>query len=162
MKLFFKHFSAYDTGRKCSGLIAALVLSTMSLSFSAHGAEGEIHKDVIAALNWEVPENTCKKPRAVHVKVTSDPAADGNAEADVDTYTIKRYERKEKRWKSCVKKYKSGLMEDFASLKDSAKHGLTEPQAKAILANMSLLQSVYMTEGATLKEVAANAPKDKK
>ena len=74
---------------------------------------------------------------------------------DVDSYTIKRYERKKKRWEKCVDQYKSKLMKDFERLKNSAQHGLTQDQADQILANMATIQQVYLSpEG--LDEEAAN------
>jgi hypothetical protein len=52
-----------------------------------------------------------------------------------------RFERAEKRWMKCLTKYKKGLMEDFGALRDSARHGLTEDQAKQILSNMADIQA---------------------
>ena len=53
-------------------------------------------------------------------------------------------ERKVARWKSCTKEYKSGLLEDMDELKASAQHGLTQPQANIILANLANIQQAYM------------------
>ena len=108
-------------------------------------AEEATHKKVQAALDWELPVNSCTKPRSVAVSASEDPGQGGKALTDVDSYTLKRYERKEKRWNSCVKKYKDALMDDFSELKDSAQYGLTKPQADIILAKMGLIQSVYMS-----------------
>ena len=60
---------------------------------------------------------------------------------NVDSYQIGRFERKQKRWRSCVSKYKSGLLEDFQELESSAQYGLTQLQADIILGKMALIQS---------------------
>ena len=76
---------------------------------------------------------------------------------DVDSHTIKRYERKQKRWEKCIEKYKSELMIEFARLKDSAQHGLTRAQADIILANMAKIQQVYLSpEGLPDKKAASS------
>lgn len=108
-------------------------------------AQDEHHKEVVAAIQWELPVNECKKPRLI---AQSSNVVDGEGAreiTDVDSYTIGRYKRKEKRWQKCVDKYKKGLMKDFEQLKDSASHGLTQTQADQILAKMALIQQVYMS-----------------
>lgn len=108
-------------------------------------AESETHEKVQAALAWEVPVNTCKKPRMIAV-ASKVAAAEGDiSQVDVDTYTIKRYERKEKRWQSCVDKYKKPLLDDMEKLKGSAQYGLTKDQAEVILGKMAQLQAVYVS-----------------
>ena len=48
-------------------------------------------------------------------------------------------------------------MIDFASLKDSAQHGLTRAQADIILANMAEIQRVYLSpEGLPDKKAASS------
>jgi hypothetical protein len=65
--------------------------------------------------------------------------------SDVDGYSRKRLQRKEKRWRKCVATYKADLLGDMQQLKDSASHGLTREQADSILKHMALIQKVYMT-----------------
>jgi hypothetical protein len=61
---------------------------------------------------------------------------------DVDSYTLRRYERQEKRWQSCLEDYRKLLMTDFEKLKASAQHGLTQDQAgKALLAGFGTASS---------------------
>ena len=108
-------------------------------------AQSELHEGVQAALDWELPDNTCKKPR---LDVVSSNVVDGEGsrtQTDVDSYTIDRYLRKEKRRKSCVEKYKAGLMENFGTLRNSAQYGLTQAQADIILGKLALIQSVYLS-----------------
>ena len=125
--------------------------------------ENKPHPEVVKALNWELPVNNCSRPKLI-VKAAnlvdgggSDFMEGAGSMTDVDSYTIKRYERKEKRWEKCVEKYKSELMIDFARLKDSAQHGLTRAQADIILANMAEIQRVYVSpEGLPDKKAASS------
>ncbi|NKC00318.1 MAG: hypothetical protein GKR90_17780 [Pseudomonadales bacterium] len=127
-------------------------------------AQAETHAEVQAALDYQLPANTCGKPIAVSGDSSSAPPPtqssgsvavfEGTSSAsvsDVDGYSRKRLERKEKRRKKCVASYKDGLLGDMETLKDSAKHGLTEGQAKAILGSMALIQKVYMTQNGVLE-----------
>ena len=119
-------------------LICAALIMTPSLALSA-----EPHPDVQAALNYSIPENTCIKPVLPGVsKDVVDPATGATNRADLDSYTLGRYKRAEKRWMKCLTKHKEGLMKDFDSLKNSASHGLTQTQAKAIMSNMKGIQAV--------------------
>ena len=109
----------------------------------------ETHKKVQAALDYEIPENKCKKPKkfATTKSVTNAPAASsgsvdvfsggGGAESsDTDSYTINRLKKKEKNWRKCVAKYKENLLQDMDQLKNSAQYGLTQEQANTIAGNM--------------------------
>jgi hypothetical protein len=110
---------------------------------------------VQAALDYQLPENTCSKPEIVTggtnvVAPIQDPSSinvfQGSSTAvvsDIDSYERGRQERKEERWRKCLAKYKEGLLNDFERLRGSAQHGLTEEQAHAILTKMALVQRVY-------------------
>ena len=118
----------------------------------------ETHSKVQAALDYQLPENTCgTKPKSFESsgEAIGTPIQDSSSTSvfegsgaeemsDVDSYTRKRQERKMTRWKSCTKEYKSGLLEDMDELKASAQHGLTQPQANIILANLANIQQAYM------------------
>ena len=137
-------------------LIAISVLTSALVASPAVNAEG-LHPEVKFALQYEVPENTCKRPRGGEdLKSVSAPTQssgslnvfDGSNTGDVseiDSYTRKRIARKEKRWKQCVGDYKKGLLADMERLKSSAQYGLTQEQANTILANMARIQEAYMT-----------------
>ena len=136
------------TLRLCGFLI--LLMPAISLA--------ETHPKVQAALDYQLPENTCgTKPKSFESsgeaigKPIQDPSSTSVFEgsgaeemSDVDSYTRKRQERKMTRWKICTKEYKSGLLEDMEELKASAQHGLTQPQANIILANLANIQRAYM------------------
>ncbi len=134
-------------------------------------AHGEVHKAVQAALDYEVPENTCKKPKTnfSETSVTAPPQDAGSASffegssasnvSDTDSYTRNRAARKEKRWKSCVDKYKKGLLADMETLKSSAQYGLTQAQANTILGKMAAIQAVYMSPEGVL-ETDTETPED--
>jgi len=103
-------------------------------------------KPVQRALAWELPKNQCLQPRAPgQRKKVTDSQGITREEWDVDYYTMKRYERKESRWKSCVKNYKTGLKKNFDTLKHSARFGLTEQQATSILGKMKVIQTVLLS-----------------
>ena len=136
------------TLRLCGFLI--LLMPAISLA--------ETHPKVQAALDYQLPENTCgTKPKSFESsgEAIGKPIQDSSSTSvfegsgaeemsDVDSYTRKRQERKMTRWKSCTKEYKSGLLEDMDELKASAQHGLTQPQANIILANLANIQQAYM------------------
>jgi|TARA_B110000263_G_scaffold160246_1_gene139326 hypothetical protein len=136
------------TLRLCGFLI--LLMPAISLA--------ETHSKVQAALDYQLPENTCgTKPKSFESsgEAIGTPIQDSSSTSvfegsgaeemsDVDSYTRKRQERKMTRWKSCTKEYKSGLLEDMDELKASAQHGLTQPQANIILANLANIQQAYM------------------
>ena len=123
-------------------------------------AESHLHKEVVAALGWELPTNECSKPRLM---AQSSNVVDGKGAreiTDVDSYTIERYNRKEKRWQKCLNKYKERLMKDFERLKGSAQHGLTQQQANQILTKMALIQQVYMSHDGLPEETVTEKEKD--
>ena len=129
-----------------------LILLTPALTFA------EIHPKVQAALDYQVPENTCGvKPKSFEStgEVVGAPIEDPSSTtifegtgademSDIDTNTRRRQERKMKRWKKCTAKFKEGLLVDMEDLKASAQHGLTQAQADIILANMAKIQTAYM------------------
>ena len=118
----------------------------------------ETHSKVQAALDYQLTENTCgTKPKSFEAsaEVIGAPIQDSSSTSvfegagaeemsDVDSYTRKRQERKVARWKNCTKEYKRGLLIDMEELKASAQHGLTQPQANIILANLAAIQQAYM------------------
>lgn len=124
-----------------------IVFSILFLSLPAFAEEvtNEPHKKVQAALDYELPANTCTKPKLIAVASNVTDAEGSRAQTDTDSYTIDRYNRKEKRWQTCVAKYKETLLSDFGELKNSAQYGLTQGQADIILAKMAFVQSVYVT-----------------
>ena len=148
-------------------LMACLLLALPGLVL------GETHKDVQAALDYELRENTCSKPKVI----TADTAVNAPVQAagstaffvgssttvvtNVDSYTRGRQERKERRWRSCVARYKADLLDDMEELKSSARHGISREQANTILTNMAMIQQVYMTPDGVLEqeEVAGNSEK---
>jgi hypothetical protein len=130
-------------------------------------ASAEIHQSVQDALDYQLPENTCSKPKIILSGDTgnnaSPPAqANGSTEffvgssssevSDMDSYTRKRLKSKERRWRKCVASHKATLLQDMETLKSSASHGVTQPQANIILTNMALIQKVYMTEDGVLAD----------
>lgn len=118
---------------------------------------------VQAALDYQLPENTCSKPDVITgdanvVAPIQDPSSVSLFESsstvvvsEVDSYERGRQERKEKRWRKCLAKYKQGLLDDFERLNSSAQHGLTEEQAHTILTHMALVQSVFLTPDGVLE-----------
>jgi hypothetical protein len=115
----------------------AALLLTPTLAFGA-----DVHPEVEKAITYSLPETNCEQPVLPGVsKDVIDPATGAVNRADIDSYQLGRFERAETRWMKCLTKYKKGLMEDFGALRDSARHGLTEDQAKQILSNMADIQA---------------------
>jgi hypothetical protein len=123
----------------------------------------ETHEKVEAALNYQTPENTCEKPTkfantdtrtAPQQSAGSSDYFSGSSTAstsDTDSYTIRRLEKKEEKWRKCVDQYKSTLLEDMQTLKSSAQFGLTQEQADMIVAKMLAIQNIYITPDGVLE-----------
>lgn len=127
--------------------LSLVCLMLLTIPLICVGAEVTTHKKVQQALDWQLPVNTCRKPKSISMTSSEDPAQGGKAQTDVDSYTINRYKRKEKRWNKCIDKYKAVLMDDFAALKDCAQYGLTKEQADIILSKLALIQKTVMELG---------------
>ena len=127
-------------------LMCVLVLVVPAVSLAA-----ETHEKVQAALDYSIPFNSCKKPRSIVITANIiDSDGDGGVEqSDVDSYTINRLKRKEKRWQNCVTEYKKELLKDLAELRNCAQYGLTQEQANIILEKMADIQAVVMTVDGT-------------
>ncbi len=118
---------------------------------------------VQAALDYQVPGNTCSKPDIVADDTNVAPPVQDTGSvpffegsnttnvSDLDGYERDRQERKGKRWRKCLAEYKAGLLDDMERLKSSAQHGLTQEQANAIVSNMALIQKVYLTSDGVLE-----------
>ncbi len=134
-------------------------------------ASAEIHQAVQDALDYQLSENTCSRPRIILPgdagdagntggTVSPPPQASGSTEffvgssgsevSEMDSYTRRRLKSKEQRWRTCVASYKVTLLQDMEALKGSANHGITQAQANIILTNLALIQKVYMTEDGVL------------
>jgi len=127
-------------------LLAAILIVQPGLVFaeqSTHEPTHEsTHKKVQAALDWELPVNDCVKPQKPGSGIAIVDGEGTTRSFEMDSYELGRYQRKEKRWKSCVAKYKKKLMKDFEELRNCAQYGLTQAQANSILGKMALIQSV--------------------
>ncbi len=140
-------------------LLCALVLITLSCDTSA-----EIHEQVRAALDWQLPLNNCENPRfnrslegilAHGGSISVETSSQTPTVFDVDHYQIDRYERKKKRWEICVSRYKSELLKHFEILKSSARYGLTKQQAETIVRKLAQIQAAVMSpEGIALEDKA--------
>lgn len=150
-----------------------LLLTALTLNVSAETASRgpaklqKVHKNVQAALDWQIPPNPCqepKAPRGLNILAlggtfghqptsTTEDSADVPTVYDVDHYQIDRYKRARKRWESCVSKYKSGLLQEFETLKNSAQHGLTRAQADAIAGKLLKIQEAVMSPDGMGKRV---------
>jgi len=139
------------------GCILILFLPTASIA--------ETHGEVQAAMDYELPEYTCVKPKQFgrRTEVVGAPMPDAGAVpifagagadevTDMDSHTINRLKRKEDRWNKCIKEFKDDLLANMEKLKASAQHGLNQDQADIILGNMAKIQKVYMTPEGVLDE----------
>ena len=123
-------------------------LAAALLVFTSISSMAEVHETVQAALDWQLPVNICKQPKppAGALQDIEDNEGVSNR-VGVDSYILDRYERKRKRWEVCVSDYKEALLEDFAELKNSAQHGLTQQQAETILAKLAQIQTAAISPG---------------
>ena len=141
-------------------LVFAALLTLLSCAASA-----EAHKEVQAALDWQLPQNSCDKPklsqhdiRALNGIISQTPTSGSEVSTgtrlvfEVDHYKLARYERKNSRWKKCVSGYKTGLLEQFEVLKSSARYGLTEQQAQTIMGKLAQIQAAVVSVDGVAKE----------
>ena len=134
--------------------------SILFLGVLALGASADVHEEVQEALDWQLPSNPCKKPKAIrHLQridasggyishsPTNTTEESGGAPTvyGVDHYKISRYRRQKKRWESCISNYKSELLDNFERLKSSAQYGLTKPQANNIMSKLAQIQAVVLS-----------------
>ena len=115
-------------------------------------AQAETHAKVQEALDWELPVNKCNRPAII---ARSSNVVDGQGDrevTDVDSNTIRRHERKLKRFESCLAKYKKAILADHNKMKDSAKYGITRAQADIILGNMAYIQKIYLSADGRIDE----------
>ena len=137
-----------------------------------HLVNAKTHKKVQAALDYDMPEHTCKKPtKFASTKATGTAPTQSSSgvdmfsgggtvdNSDVDSYTLRRMQKKEQKWRKCVDKYKTGLLKDMDTLKASAQHGLTQAQADTIIDNMRGIQDVYMTPDGVLDPAISSTTK---
>jgi hypothetical protein len=125
----------------------------------------ETHSEVQAAMDYELPEYTCVKPKKFMKKteVVGSPmqstgsvqifqGAGAEETSDMDSHTLNRLIRKEDRWGRCIIAFKDSLLADMEKLKASAQYGLNQNQADIILGNLSKIQKVYMTPEGVLDD----------
>ena len=100
-----------------------------------------------AALDWELQTNEGNKPKLAGAEPdVFDNTQETKLRFGIDHYKIERFERQEKRWKTCLLEYRGSLFDSFLAMNNSAQYGLTQAQADAILGNMALIQSVLGTD----------------
>ena len=132
-------------------LLSILLMAPLA-ALSAQTDVKEVHEKVQAAVDWQLPPNDCEQPQ---LRGTVADIVDGEGVTrrfDVDSNKLARFERKRKRWKSCIKKYKQALLNDFEDLNNSAQYGLSQQQAHTILGKMALIQSVLESPNAVVEE----------
>ena len=125
-------------------LLCALFLVLVSV---AGTALAEVHENVQTALDWQLPVSDCKKPKRNVGAMQDIEDSDGvNNRFGTDSYMTSRYNRKLKRWESCIGEYRTVLLDDFKELKDSAQYGLNQEQAEIILGKLALIQSTLVSQ----------------
>ena len=87
----------------------------------------EVHPEVQAALDWQLPENKCEfefKP------------------SRVDSGMERKFNKAMKKYKKCAGKYQTGLAEEQQKMMAVAQHGLTQAQADIIMGHMAHIKKV--------------------
>jgi len=100
-------------------------LMLLVLACSVNAGNADVHEKVQNALDYNIPLNECKKPKGIERMsavvdgsgIMNDIGEGGVTQSNIDSYTMDRLKRKEKRWLSCVEKYKQNLLKDLAELK---------------------------------------------
>ena len=125
-------------------------LLVLSLSITAALTAEELHPEVQAALDWQLPTSECA---AIRASSSRDPTT----EARNQKRAIKKREK-------CVKKYRELLVGEFGKLQSVAAHGLTKKQADVILGHMRTIQEVIQQSAPPQASVSnvktSNVPTD--
>ena len=123
-----------------------IVGSSMAIGLCEfESAEAAIHAKVQSALDWQIPEMQCTKPILRGAGIAIVDGSGDRTQTDTDSYTLRRHDRKMKRYNTCITEYKQVLNDDFESQKDCAQYGLTQNQANIILGNMKLIQTTIIS-----------------
>ena len=86
----------------------------------------EVHPEVQAALDWQLPKNECK------FKLKRSSVASGME---------RKYKRAMKKYEKCIGKYLTGLAAEREKMMAVAHHGLTQAQADIIMGHMRDIQT---------------------
>jgi hypothetical protein len=117
----------------------SLSITLLLLLLPVAGLTQEIHPDVQAAIDWQLPENDCKPPSLKQSHVT--------------TGQERKLERATRKYEKCMSEYRAILAEDQQKMMDSAAHGLTQSQADTIMGHIKIIQKVM--EPVTVPPVSA-------
>ena len=136
---------------KASTLIVSSMLLTMLYTSTQASESGDnnLHPKVAAALSWELPVNGCgDQPESLNEDNRDENVSGFEMKRSYGTDATKRgrYKRREKRWVKCVTEYNQSLIDGIRMLQSSAKHGITEPQGKAILQKMIAARDILTAE----------------
>ena len=105
--------------------------------------------------------NTVRSTQPESARGTTNASTDTYGTAmlyDVDPAEINRFERRQKQWQRCVQRYKEALLEDFATLKASARYGLTRAQAEAIARKLARIQATVLSPDGVAEAAAEDGP----
>jgi len=83
----------------------------------------DVHPEVQAALDWQIPKNECE----FKVKRTNVGGTDRNFQKAMKKYT------------KCNEKYQAGLVSERDNMMGVAHHGLTQEQADIIMGHMGAI-----------------------
>ncbi len=106
----------------------SLTISLCLLLLPLAGYAQDVHPDIQAALDWQLPANDCKPPVIKQSNVTSGQE--------------RKLKRAAKKYEKCLGKYRTILAEDQQKMMDSAVHGLTQDQADTIMWHLKVIQKV--------------------
>lgn len=119
--------------------IKSLTISLCLLLLPLAGYAQDVHPDIQAALDWQLPANDCKPPVIKQSNVTSGQE--------------RKLKRAAKKYEKCLGKYRAILGEEQQKMMDSAVHGLTQDQADTIMWHLKVIQKVL--QPATVAPVSA-------
>jgi hypothetical protein len=106
----------------------SLSIMLLALLQPTVGLTQEIHPDVQAAVDWQLPENDCEPPRVKQSHVT--------------TGQEQKLKRATKKYEKCMSQYSAILAEDQQKMMDSAAHGLTQIQANTIMGHLTVILNI--------------------
>ena len=119
-----------------------ICLAISTASFASGSFPSEIPSAAEYALTWSLPDNQCEPPAAFRGLTLINEEGVEDTLRKLNPGQKRLADKKKKKYDSCIVDYKTHLIAELETLKNSARHGLTQDQAKTILTKMAFIQQV--------------------
>ncbi len=118
--------ASLNEGQREGLTMKSLTISLCLVLLPTGSIAQDIHPDVQAALDWQLPVNDCEPPS---IKQSHD-----------TTGLERKLRRAIRKYEKCMYKYMTTLEKDQQKMMDSAAHGLTQDQADTIMRHITVIR----------------------